>query len=214
MLSHVQLFCNPKDCSLPGSSIHGISQERTEKFLSLGNLSHPGIEPLSPDGRQIFFFTTEPPVCMHGCSIVPDSVIQWTAACQVEAIYIVYTHIYIQYLYNIYIYRYITYIHTCTYIQYDKAVYCHLAYLTSMQCAYTRSTFSCVQLCRPMDCSPPGSSVHGDSPGKNTGVGCQALLWSIQSTSCEMLGWMNHKMESRLLGEISTTSDMQMIPLK
>ena len=31
-------------------------------------------------------------------------------------------------------------------------------------------------LCTPMDCSPPGSSVHGDSPGKNTGVGCHALL--------------------------------------
>ena len=28
-----------------------------------------------------------------------------------------------------------------------------------------------------------------------------------------MLGWMNHKLESRLPGEISTTSDMQMIPL-
>ena len=27
-----------------------------------------------------------------------------------------------------------------------------------------------------MDCSPPGSSVHGNSPGKNTGVGCHALL--------------------------------------
>ena len=27
-----------------------------------------------------------------------------------------------------------------------------------------------------MDCSPPGASVHGDSPGKNTGVGCHALL--------------------------------------
>ena len=29
----------------------------------------------------------------------------------------------------------------------------------------------------------------------------------------EMPGWMNHKLESRLLGEISTTSDMEMIPL-
>ena len=28
----------------------------------------------------------------------------------------------------------------------------------------------------PVDCSLPGSSVHGDSPDKNTGVGCQALL--------------------------------------
>ena len=34
-------------------------------------------------------------------------------------------------------------------------------------------------------------------------------LTSMQSTSYEMPGWMNHKLESRLLGEISTTSDMQ-----
>ena len=33
----------------------------------------------------------------------------------------------------------------------------------------------------------------------------------MQSTSCEMPGWMNHKLESRFPGEISTTSDMQMI---
>ena len=32
----------------------------------------------------------------------------------------------------------------------------------------------------------------------------------MQSTSCEMPGWMKHKLESRLLGEISITSDMQM----
>ena len=32
-------------------------------------------------------------------------------------------------------------------------------------------------LCDPADYSPPGSSVHGDSPGKNTGGGCHALLW-------------------------------------
>ena len=49
--------------------------------------------------------------------------------------------------------------------EYDKAVYCHPAYLTSMQ-----------------------------------------------NTSCEMPGWMKQKVESRLPGELSTTSDMQMIP--
>ena len=49
--------------------------------------------------------------------------------------------------------------------EYVKAVYCHLAYLTSMQ-----------------------------------------------NTSCKILGWMKHKLELRLPGEIST-SDMQMIPL-
>ena len=51
--------------------------------------------------------------------------------------------------------------------EYDKAVYCHPAYLTYMQ-----------------------------------------------STSCEMLGWMNNKLESRLQGEILTTSEMQMISLQ
>ena len=40
-----------------------------------------------------------------------------------------------------------------------------------------------------------------------------SYLTYMQSTSCEMLDWMNQKLESRSLGEISTTSDMQMIPL-
>ena len=38
-------------------------------------------------------------------------------------------------------------------------------------------------------------------------------LTYMQSTSCEMPGWMKHKPESRLPGEISITSDMQMTPL-
>ena len=41
---------------------------------------------------------------------------------------------------------------------------------------------SCQTLCDPKDCSPPGSSVHGDSLGKNTGVGCPALLEGIFPT--------------------------------
>ena len=40
-----------------------------------------------------------------------------------------------------------------------------------------------------------------------------ACLTSMQNTSCEMAGWMNYKMESRLPGEISITSNMQMTPL-
>ena len=39
-----------------------------------------------------------------------------------------------------------------------------------------------------------------------------AYLTYMQSTSCEMLGWLNHQLELRLLGEISATSDMKMIP--
>ena len=37
-------------------------------------------------------------------------------------------------------------------------------------------------------------------------------LTYVQSASCKFPGWMKHKLESRLLGEISVTSDMQMIP--
>ena len=45
-------------------------------------------------------------------------------------------------------------------------------------------------------------------------VSCHpAYLTSMQSTSCDMLGRMNHMLESRLQGEILTTSDMQMIPV-
>ena len=40
-----------------------------------------------------------------------------------------------------------------------------------------------------------------------------AYLTSMQSTSCEMPGWMTHKLESKLPGEISTTVAVQMIPL-
>ena len=40
----------------------------------------------------------------------------------------------------------------------------------------------CPTVCDSMDCSPPGSSVHGDSPGKNSGVGSHALLQGIFPT--------------------------------
>ena len=51
--------------------------------------------------------------------------------------------------------------------------------------------------------------------GKGGHQGCilsPCLFKFVQSTSFEMPGWMNHKLESGLLGEVSTTSDMQMIP--
>ena len=55
----------------------------------------------------------------------------------------------------------------------------------------------------------------GYKPGKEyvKVVYCHsAYLTSMQSTACEMPGWMNYKLESRLLGEISITSDIQITP--
>ena len=60
--------------------------------------------------------------------------------------------------------------------KYIKAVYCHPACLTYMQ-SKSEVAQSCPTLCDPVDGSPPG-------------------------TSCEMPGWMKHKLESRFLGEI------------
>ena len=55
---------------------------------------------------------------------------------------------------------YTMHVHVC---MYSYAVLCLVAQ-------------SCLTLCNPMDCRLPGSSIHGDSPGKNTGVHCHALL--------------------------------------
>ena len=50
---------------------------------------------------------------------------------------------------------------------------------------------SCPTLCDPMDGSLPVSSVHGDSPGKNTGVGCHALLQGIFPTQGSNPGFLH-----------------------
>ena len=63
---------------------------------------------------------------------------------------------------------------------------------------------------------PDKEQQTGSKSGKESvkAVYCHpAYLTSMQSTSHRMLGGMNHKLESRLQGEISTTSDMQMISL-
>ena len=51
----------------------------------------------------------------------------------------------------------------------------------------------CLTLCNPMDYSPSGFSVHGDSPGKNTGVGCHALLQGIFPTQGQNPGLLHCK---------------------
>ena len=65
----------------------------------------------------------------------------------------------------------------------------HLNHQTTMEvlpCSYSSVlclvTQSCPTLCNPMDCSPPGSSVLGDSPDKSTGVGCHSFLQGIFPT--------------------------------
>ena len=67
---------------------------------------------------------------------------------------------------------------------------------------------------RPVDCSPPDSSVHGDGPGKNTGVGCHALLHGIFPDQGSNLGllhcrWILYQLSPQ--GNPSTYSPCQQI---
>ena len=55
----------------------------------------------------------------------------------------------------------------------------------------------------------------GSKSGKDyiiSAYGHPAYLTYMQSTSCEILGWIKHKLETRLPGEIPITSDIQMTP--
>ena len=80
----------------------------------------------------------------------------------------------------------------------------HLREFTSVPCLVTQS---CPTLCNPMDYSLPGSSVHGDSPGKNTGVGCHVLQGIFQTQGLNksllhcrrILYRLNHQGSPRIL---------------
>ena len=79
--------------------------------------------------------------------------------------------------------------------------------LSAILCLVTQS---CLTLCDPMDCSTPGSSVDGDSSGKNTGVGAHALLQGSFSTQGSNPGlphcrqilyqWLSHQGSPQILG--------------
>ena len=83
-----------------------------------------------------------------------------------------------------------------------------------LQTTLPASWETCMQV-RKQPLEPDMEQPTGSKLGREyiKAVYCHpAYLTSMQSTSCEMLGWMKHKLESRFLGEISITSDTQMIP--
>ena len=113
-----------------------------------------------------------------------------------------------------------------------KAVYCHPVYLTYIQSSvqFSLVTQSCPTPCHPINRSTPGLPVYHQLP-EFTQTHVHRVSDAIQpsyslsspsppapnpsrhqSTSCEMPGWMKHKLKSRLPGKISMTSDMKMTP--
>ena len=68
-----------------------------------------------------------------------------------------------------------------------------------LKCSVCLAAQSCPTLCDPVDCSPSGLSVHGDPPGKNTEVGCHALLRGIFPTQGSNPGPLHCKQTLYLL---------------
>ena len=87
-------------------------------------------------------------------------------------------------------------------------VFCKNAHQTLCMCVCAQSLQLCPNLCDPLDCSPPGCSVHGDSPGRNTGVGSHALLQGIFQT----LGSNPHLMSPASAGGFFATSASWEVP--
>ena len=85
----------------------------------------------------------------------------------------------------------------------------HARYVICALCVRVcaKSLQTCLTPCSPVDCSSPGSSVHGDSPGKNTGVGCRALLQGIFLTQglnlhlLDLLHWQVGSLPGMPLGK-------------
>ena len=71
----------------------------------------------------------------------------------------------------------------------------------------------CLTLCDPRDCSPPGFSVHGIFPGKNTGVVCHLLLQGIFPTQglnpslLRLLHWKADSLPLSHLGSLVSNID-------
>ena len=68
---------------------------------------------------------------------------------------------------------------------------CACASVCVCMCVCVLVAQSCPTICDPINCSPPGSSIHGNSPGKNTGVGCHSLLQGILLTQRSNLGLLH-----------------------
>ena len=73
----------------------------------------------------------------------------------------------------------------------------------------------CLTLCNPMECGPPGSAVHGDSPGNNTGVGSHSYLqgmFPIQGLNPGLLHCRQNSLSSEPPGKPDLVCSIKKIP--
>ena len=146
---------DPMDCSLPGSSIHRIFQARV---LEWGAIAFSVIRSSIIIKVKKLEFLPDTSNLRYGSPL----------------------NLFLYFNFNMYIYNILN---NCC-----KALFAILG-ITGTQTLFKLHMLAfglvaqfCLTLCNTMDCSPQGSSVHRDSPGKNTGVGCNALLQGIFPT--------------------------------
>ena len=98
-----------------------------------------------------------------------------------------------------YFLQFYAYLHTILHLEvtfhililYQSTENIFLLFFSTMYESKSEVAQSCPILCDPMDCSLPGSSIHGIFLGKNTGVGCHLLLQEIFPTQGSNLGLLH-----------------------
>ena len=94
------------------------------------------------------------------------------------------------------------------YKAYQFSLWCGLKHIQQDQkdvCMHAKLLQLCPTICDPMDCNPPGSSIHWDSPGKNTAVGCHFFLQRIFPT--QGTNWVSYG--SCTAGRFFTTEPLE-----
>ena len=157
-------LCDLMDCSLPGSSLHGILQARILEWVAISFSIKADPRPnFSLEGKRFY-----QPLTNSLCTPQPKTRL-WERRFECNAVPVLW----------------------------EKD--------SERCCMHAKSLQSCPTLCDP--CTPPVSSVHEDSPDKNTGVGCILLLKGIfptQGSNMRLLCLLPYA------GDMS--SDMQMTP--
>ena len=163
VFSRVEPLCDPMDCSPPGTSVHGISQGRILEWVAISS-SRGSSQPrdwthISCLGQQILYHcaTWETLYQTHGIAKI-DCVSHWKNLSSIKPG-----------MRDISKYNILDIGGLFTKLLFYKTLCCAALCLVVQ---------SCLILWDSINCSP-GSSVLGDSSGKNIGVGCQALLQGI-----------------------------------
>jgi len=195
-------LCDPVDSSPPGSPIPGILQARTLEWVAISfSKAWKWKVKVNLLSRVRLFATPQTAAHQAPLSMGFSRQEYWSGVplpspCTYILHVYIYVYIYIYMYICIYIYMYftphifcmyiyVTFIFTCIYM-FTFIFTCIYMYIYILHifytCAYCLVTQPCLTLCDRMDCKASRLLCPWDAPGKNTGVGCHALLQEMFPT--------------------------------